>query len=126
MTYLVASLTLDNANSYVMQGASCTQRKVSMVLFVLPSILLLVVIVTVVIVVVIPVVVVVAIVGVVVVAVGSSVPSINKLSFVIVVRTSRAAVIPSVISCQMAALVMVGAADVDVFLGGIYMQDNTE
>ncbi|GJY63923.1 hypothetical protein Tco_0465383 [Tanacetum coccineum] len=48
-------------------GASCTQRKVSMVLFVLPSILLLVVIVvTVVIVVVIPVVVVVAIVRVVV------------------------------------------------------------
>ncbi|GJU37608.1 hypothetical protein Tco_1185962 [Tanacetum coccineum] len=66
-------------------GASCTQRKVSMVLFVLPSILLLVVIVvTVVIVVVIPLVVVVAIVGVVVVVVGSSVPSINKLSFVIV------------------------------------------
>ncbi|GJS85890.1 hypothetical protein Tco_0752431 [Tanacetum coccineum] len=68
-----------------MQGTSCTQRKVSMVLFVLPSILLLVVIVvTVVIVVVIPVVVVVAVVGVVVVIVGSSVPSINKLSFVIV------------------------------------------
>ncbi|GJY71636.1 hypothetical protein Tco_0475339 [Tanacetum coccineum] len=75
MTHLVASLTLDSANSCVMQGASCTQRKVSMVLFVLPSILLLVVIVvTVVIVVVIPVVVVVAIVGVVVVVVVPLVP----------------------------------------------------
>ncbi|GJZ85371.1 hypothetical protein Tco_0650710 [Tanacetum coccineum] len=85
MTHLVASLTLNSANSCVMQGASCTQRKVSMVLFVLPSILLVVVItITVVIVVVISVVVVVAIVGVVVVVVGSSVPSINKLSFVIV------------------------------------------
>ncbi|GKG09155.1 hypothetical protein Tco_0337901, partial [Tanacetum coccineum] len=39
---------------------------------------------------------------------------------------SRAAAIPLVISCQMAASVMVGAADVDVLLGGIYMQDNTE
>ncbi|GKB08416.1 hypothetical protein Tco_0836700 [Tanacetum coccineum] len=36
------------------------------------------------------------------------------------VCASRAAVIPSVISCRMAASVMVGAADVDVFLGGIY------
>ncbi|GKF97327.1 hypothetical protein Tco_0293148, partial [Tanacetum coccineum] len=85
MTYLVASLALDSANSCVMQGASYTQRKVSMVLYVLPSILLLVVIaITVMIVVVISVVVVVAIVGVVVVVVGSSVPSINKLLFVIV------------------------------------------
>ncbi|GJR00206.1 hypothetical protein Tco_0523190 [Tanacetum coccineum] len=85
MTHLVASLTLNSANSCVMQGTSCTQRKVSMVLFVLPSILLVVVIVvTVVIVVVIPVVFVVAVVEVVVVVVGSSVPSINKLSFVIV------------------------------------------
>ncbi|GJR33655.1 hypothetical protein Tco_1209339 [Tanacetum coccineum] len=112
MTHLVASLAPNNANSYVMQGASCTQRKVSMVLFVLPSILLLVVIiVTVVIVVVIPVVVVVVIVGVVV---------------VVVARASRAAVIPSVISCRMAASVMVGAVYVDVFLGGNYMQDNIE
>nr|GEY36665.1 hypothetical protein [Tanacetum cinerariifolium] len=80
MNYLVASLTLDSANLCVMQGASCTQRKVSMVLFstpfvlswggsissdsFLPSILLLVVIiVTVVIVVVILIVIVVAIVG---------------------------------------------------------------
>ncbi|GJT84849.1 hypothetical protein Tco_1066566, partial [Tanacetum coccineum] len=70
MTHLVANLTLDSANSYVMQGASCTQRKISMVLFVLPSIMLLVVIVvTVVIVMVIPIVVVVAIVEVVVVVV---------------------------------------------------------
>nr|GEY30829.1 hypothetical protein [Tanacetum cinerariifolium] len=69
-----------------MQGASCTQRKVSMVLFVFPFVLLLVVsVVMVVIVVVISVVVVVvAIVGVVVVVVGSSVSTINKISLVIV------------------------------------------
>ncbi|GJX84520.1 hypothetical protein Tco_0335294 [Tanacetum coccineum] len=102
ITHLVASLTLDSANSCVMQGASCTQWKISMVLFsipfvlswggsissdsFLPSILLLVVIVvTVVIVVVILVVVAVAIVRVVVVVVvGSGVPSIIKLLFVIV------------------------------------------
>ncbi|GJR27537.1 putative reverse transcriptase domain-containing protein [Tanacetum coccineum] len=66
-------------------GPLLLQFLVSMVLFVLPSILLLVVIVvTVVIGVVILVVVVVAIVRVVVVVVGSSVPSINKLLFVIV------------------------------------------
>nr|GEX65577.1 hypothetical protein [Tanacetum cinerariifolium] len=85
MTYLVTILSPDSANSGVMQGASCIQRKVSMVLFVLPSVLLLVVIVvTIVIVVVISVVVVVVIVGVVVVVVGSSVSSINKLSLMIV------------------------------------------
>nr|GEV33028.1 hypothetical protein [Tanacetum cinerariifolium] len=85
MTHLVTSLTPDSANSYVMQGASCTQKKVSMVLFDLPSILMLVVIVvTVMIVVVISVVVVFAIVGVVVGVVGSSVSSINKLLLVIV------------------------------------------
>ncbi|GKA95469.1 hypothetical protein Tco_0817507, partial [Tanacetum coccineum] len=75
MTHFVASLTLDSANSCVMQGASCTQRKVSMVPFgrispnsFLSSILLVVVIiVTVVIVVVILIVVVVAIVRVVIV-----------------------------------------------------------
>ncbi|GJS61038.1 hypothetical protein Tco_0655822 [Tanacetum coccineum] len=39
---------------------------------------------------------------------------------------SRAAVTPSVISCRMASSVIVGAVDVDVLLGGIYMQDNTE
>nr|GEY86259.1 hypothetical protein [Tanacetum cinerariifolium] len=60
MTYLVASLTHDSANSCVMQGASCTQRKIYM---------LVVIIVTVVIVVVILIVVVVAIVGVVIVVV---------------------------------------------------------
>nr|GEV28569.1 hypothetical protein [Tanacetum cinerariifolium] len=85
MTQLVTSLTPDSANSCVMQGASCTQRKVSMVLFILPSVLLLVVIVVpVVIVMVILVVVVVAIVGVVVGVVSSSVSSINKLLLVII------------------------------------------
>ncbi|GKA37151.1 hypothetical protein Tco_0723716 [Tanacetum coccineum] len=110
MTHLVASLTLDSANSYVMQRASCTQRKVSMVPFVfsiafvlnwvgsissdsfLPSILLLVVIiVTVVIVVVILIVIVVVIVGVVivvaiimVVVVVGGVSSILKLLFVVI------------------------------------------
>nr|GEV18339.1 hypothetical protein [Tanacetum cinerariifolium] len=86
MTYLVASLTLDSENSCVMQGASCTQRKISMVLFstpfvlswggsissdsFLPSILLLVVIIVrVVIVVVILIVIVVVIVGLVIVVV---------------------------------------------------------
>ncbi|GJW09869.1 hypothetical protein Tco_1575696 [Tanacetum coccineum] len=41
---------------------------------------------------------------------------------------SRAAVIPSVISWRMAASVIIGVADVDVLLGGIYqhIQDNTE
>nr|GEV63103.1 hypothetical protein [Tanacetum cinerariifolium] len=91
MTHFAASLTLDSAKSSMMHGASCTQRKVSMVPFVLsipfvliqggsispdsflPSILLLVVIlVTVVIVAVILVVVVVMIVGVVVVAILSA------------------------------------------------------
>ncbi|GKA11218.1 hypothetical protein Tco_0690651 [Tanacetum coccineum] len=106
MTHLVASLTLDSANSCVMQGASCTQRKVSMVPFVfsipfvlswggsinsdsfLPSILLLVVIIIMVVnVVVILIVIIVVIVGVVivvviigVVVVVSGVSSILKLS----------------------------------------------
>ncbi|GJY08512.1 hypothetical protein Tco_0375566 [Tanacetum coccineum] len=99
MTYPVASPTLDSANSCVMQGASCTQRKVSMVSFgrispnsFLSSILLVVVIiVTVVIVVVILIVVVVAIVGVViivaifgVVVVVDGVSFIFKLSFMII------------------------------------------
>nr|GEZ42552.1 hypothetical protein [Tanacetum cinerariifolium] len=84
MTHLVTSLTPDSAKSCVMQGASCKQRKVFMVLFVLPSVLLLVVIVVTVVVVVVISVVVVAIVGVVVVVVGSSVSSINKLSLMIV------------------------------------------
>nr|GEW75790.1 hypothetical protein [Tanacetum cinerariifolium] len=84
LTHLVTSLTPDSANSCVIQGASCTQRKVSMLLFVLPSILLLVVIVVMVVIIVVISVVVVAIVGVVVVVVGSSVSSINKISLMIV------------------------------------------
>ncbi|GJR06248.1 hypothetical protein Tco_0529232 [Tanacetum coccineum] len=39
---------------------------------------------------------------------------------------SRVAAIPLVISYRMAASVIVGAADVDVLLASIYMQDNTE
>nr|GEY65233.1 hypothetical protein [Tanacetum cinerariifolium] len=80
MTHLVTSLTPDSANSCVMQGASCTQRKVSMVLFVLPFVLLLVVIVvTIVIVLVILIFFVFAIVGVVVVVLVSSSNAISKL-----------------------------------------------
>nr|GEV65318.1 reverse transcriptase domain-containing protein [Tanacetum cinerariifolium] len=66
MTYLVASLTLDSANSCVMQGASCTQRKISMI---------------VVIVAIVRVVIVVVIIGVVV---FSDVSSVLKLSFLII------------------------------------------
>ncbi|GJT07094.1 putative reverse transcriptase domain-containing protein [Tanacetum coccineum] len=100
MAYFVASSTLDSAISYVMQGASCTQRKVSMVSFgrispnrfVSSILLVVVIIVTVVIVVVILVVVVFAIVGVVVVVVifgvvvvvVDGVSSIFKLSFTII------------------------------------------
>ncbi|GJW39499.1 hypothetical protein Tco_0065344 [Tanacetum coccineum] len=76
MTHLVAILTLDSANSYVMQGASCTQRAVSMVLFgrispnsFLSSMLLLVGVIVVVFE---------------IVVVGGGVSSIFKLSFVIV------------------------------------------
>nr|GEV21312.1 hypothetical protein [Tanacetum cinerariifolium] len=102
MTYLVASLTLDSANSCVMQGASCTQRKVSMVLFntpfvlswggsisydsLLPSILLLVVIIVMVLIVLVSlIVVIVAIAGVVIVVVDG-VSFILKLSFVIIAK----------------------------------------
>nr|GEZ40198.1 hypothetical protein [Tanacetum cinerariifolium] len=101
MTYLIASLTLDSENSCVMQGASCTQRKVSVVSFgsissdsFLSSILLLVVImvtIVVVVVTVILVIVVIAIVGVgiVVVIIGivvvvGGVSFILKLLFVII------------------------------------------
>ncbi|GKF01263.1 hypothetical protein Tco_0028186 [Tanacetum coccineum] len=116
MTDFVASLTLDSAKSCVMQGASCTQRKVSSLSFVfsipfafsipfvlswggsispdscLSSILLLVVMVViivvtvilVVVVAIIGVVIVVTIIGVVVVVIVNGVPSIIKLSFVIV------------------------------------------
>ncbi|GKC84432.1 hypothetical protein Tco_1140149 [Tanacetum coccineum] len=80
MTYLVASLTPDSARSYVMQGASFTQGTVSSIPFVgsispegfLPPILLLVVIIATVVVTV-----------VVVVTVGG-VPSILKLSFMVI------------------------------------------
>nr|GEX93216.1 hypothetical protein [Tanacetum cinerariifolium] len=94
MTHFIASLTLDSAKSCVMQGASCTQIKVSSVPFIssipfvlsqgssispdsfLSSILLLAVMV---------VIVVVTVIGVVVVDIVGGVPSIIKLSFVIVV-----------------------------------------
>nr|GEX35258.1 hypothetical protein [Tanacetum cinerariifolium] len=89
MTYPVASLTLDSARSYVMQGASFTQGTIFSIPIsggispegLLPSILLMVIMVTVVIIVVILVVVVVAIFGVVFVVGGVS--SIIKLSFMI-------------------------------------------
>nr|GEZ32933.1 hypothetical protein [Tanacetum cinerariifolium]GEZ52574.1 hypothetical protein [Tanacetum cinerariifolium] len=102
MTYPVASLTLDSARSYVMQGVSFTQGTISSIPIggsispegFVPSILLLVlIIVTVVIIVVILVVAVVAIVGavivvtiieVVVVGGGCGVSSILKLSFIII------------------------------------------
>ncbi|GJY66390.1 homeodomain-like protein [Tanacetum coccineum] len=78
MTYLVASLTPDSARSYVMYGASFTQRTVSSIPIVgsispegfLPPILLLVVIIVTVVIVAVILVVVVAIVGVVIVVVG--------------------------------------------------------
>nr|GEV99296.1 hypothetical protein [Tanacetum cinerariifolium] len=97
MTHFIAGLTLDSAKSYVMQGASYTQRKVSSIPFVfsipfvlsrggsispdsfLSFILLLVVMV----VAIIRVVIVVTIIGIVVAVVGA--PSIIKLTFVITV-----------------------------------------
>nr|GEV96004.1 hypothetical protein [Tanacetum cinerariifolium] len=121
MTHLVATLTLDSAKSYVMQGASCTQRRVFMVPFVfsisfvlswgssisldsfLHSILMLVVIVVTVVIVaviliffvvaivgvvivvaIIGVVIFVMIIGVVIVVVVGGIPSIIKLSFMII------------------------------------------
>nr|GFB42542.1 hypothetical protein [Tanacetum cinerariifolium] len=104
MTHLSASLTLDSAKSYVMQGASCSQKRVSMVPFVfsipfvlswggsmsldsfLPSILMLVVIVvTVVIVAVILIFVVVAIVTVVIVVTIIGVVIVVTIIVVVVV-----------------------------------------
>ncbi|GJT59591.1 hypothetical protein Tco_1003124 [Tanacetum coccineum] len=123
--HLVSALGHDKlqtllAGCFPWLGASCTQRKVSMVLFVLPSILLLVVIVvTVVIVVVISVVVVVAIVGVVVVVVVPLVPVFLSVFAMLAACASKAAATLSATSCRMASLVMAGAADVDVLLGGI-------
>ncbi|GJT45581.1 hypothetical protein Tco_0954296 [Tanacetum coccineum] len=96
MTYLVANLTLDSANSCMMQGASCTQGKVSMVSFgristnsFLSSILLVVVVIVVVILIVVVVaivgvVIVVAVIGVVVVVVVGGVSFIIKLSFMVI------------------------------------------
>ncbi|GJT80488.1 hypothetical protein Tco_1054830 [Tanacetum coccineum] len=89
MTYPVASLTLDGARSYVMQGVPFIKRSISSIPIggnispegFLPSILLMVFMVTVVIVAFILVVVVVVIFGVVVVVGGVS--SIIKLSFMI-------------------------------------------
>nr|GEW64006.1 hypothetical protein [Tanacetum cinerariifolium] len=135
MTYLVASLTLDSANSYVIQGASCTQRKVSMVLFstpfvlswggsissdsFLPSILLLVVIIiTVVIVVVILIVFIVAITGVVIVVVGD-VSSILKLSFVIIGWAYA-------FHQDKASSVRVSVANVTLFSSAQLLRENTD
>nr|GEU84049.1 hypothetical protein [Tanacetum cinerariifolium] len=103
MTYLIESLTLDSANPSVLQGASCTQRKVSVVSFgsissdsFLTSIMMLVVImvtVFVVVVTVILVIVVIAIIGVVIVVmiigivVVGGVSSILKLLFLIIAVT---------------------------------------
>nr|GEZ53376.1 hypothetical protein [Tanacetum cinerariifolium] len=149
MTYVVASLAPNSAMSYVMQGASCTQRRVSMVPFVfsipfvlswggsisincfLPFILLLVVIVvTVVVVVVILIFVFVAIVAVVIVVTIIGVVIVVTIVRVVIVVivgvfamvaacAFRATATLSTISCRMAARVMAGVSDVDVLLGSI-------
>nr|GEU53101.1 retrovirus-related Pol polyprotein from transposon TNT 1-94 [Tanacetum cinerariifolium] len=142
MTYLDANLTLDSANSCVMQGASCTQRKISMVLFsipfvlswggnissdsFLPSILLLVVIiVTVVIVVVILIVFVFVIVRVVifvviigVVVVVGDVSFVLKLSFMIIGWTYE-------FHQDKASSVRVPVAIVTLFSSAQLLQENT-
>ncbi|GJZ91038.1 hypothetical protein Tco_0662965 [Tanacetum coccineum] len=141
MTYHVASPTLDSAGSYVMQGAPFTQGTIPSISIggrispegFLPSILLVVVIIVTAVVVI-----VILIVGVVV----DDVSLILKLSLsfplfttgislvqcsywdlsefaMVAACASRVAVIPLVISCQMAAKVMAGVSDVDVLLGGI-------
>ncbi|GJS32110.1 hypothetical protein Tco_0530492 [Tanacetum coccineum] len=137
MTHLVAISTLDSANSCVMQGASCTQRAVSMVIFgrispnsFLSSMLLLVVIIVMVVfVVVIWVVIFVnVIVGVIIVVVFGIVVVVplvpvfllGLLALAIDAACAfRAEEMPSLISCRMAAKVMAGVSDVDVLLGGI-------
>ncbi|GKD49788.1 hypothetical protein Tco_1278764, partial [Tanacetum coccineum] len=137
MTHLVAISTLDSANSCVMQGASCTQRAVSMVIFgrispnsFLSSMLLLVVIIVMVVfVVVVLVVVVIAIVGVVIVVVFGIVVVVVPLVPVFLLVLSvfamlaacafKAVATLSATSCRMAAKVMAGVSDVDVLLGGI-------
>nr|GFB30002.1 hypothetical protein [Tanacetum cinerariifolium] len=136
MTYLIASLTLDSANSCVMQGASCTQRKVSVVSFCsissdsfLPSILLVVVITVtavVVVVTVILVIVVIAIVGVVIVVViigivvvVDGVSSILKLSFVIIGWAYA-------FHQDKASSVRVPVANVTLFSSAQLLQENTD
>ncbi|GJU62502.1 hypothetical protein Tco_1244337 [Tanacetum coccineum] len=74
MTYPVTILTLNSARSYVMQGASCTQRKNSKVLFRRPFVIVIVRVVAVV--------TVIAIIRIVVVVDGVS--STFKLSFTII------------------------------------------
>ncbi|GKE33706.1 hypothetical protein Tco_1453028 [Tanacetum coccineum] len=145
MTHLVANLTLDSANSCVMQGASCTQREVSMVFlgrispnsFLSSMLLLVVIIVMVVFVVVIWVVIFVnVIVGVIIVVVFGIVVVVVPLVPVFLLGllalaidaacAFRAEEMPSLISCRMAAKVMAGVSDVDVLLGGILStEDNT-
>nr|GEX66867.1 hypothetical protein [Tanacetum cinerariifolium] len=112
----------------------------------LPSILLLVVIIVAVVIVAVILVVVVinAIVGVVIVVASIGVVVVVMTIGIVMVDgvfllglsafamaaacASRAAATPSVISCQMVASVIVGVADVDVLLGGIYqhIHANTE
>ncbi|GJU60399.1 hypothetical protein Tco_1238165 [Tanacetum coccineum] len=110
MTYPVASPTLDSAGSYVMQGAPFTQGTIPSIPIggsispegFLPSILLLVF----------P-----------LFATGISLGPVFLLGLsafaMVAACASRAAVIPSVMSCWMAAKVMAGVSDVDVLLGGI-------
>ncbi|GJX61113.1 hypothetical protein Tco_0294013 [Tanacetum coccineum] len=102
MPNLVASLTLDSTRTYVMQGAPFTQETVSSIPvggsmspegFLLPVMMLVV-----------------------------ELFLLGLLAFAMVVAcASRAAVIPLVMSCWMAARVMAGVSDVDVFLGGYGM-----
>ncbi|GJY94649.1 hypothetical protein Tco_0511010, partial [Tanacetum coccineum] len=134
MTHLVAISTLDSANSCVMQGASCTQRAVSMVIFgrispnsFLSSMLLLVVIIVMVVfVVVIWVVIFVNVIVGVIIVVVFGIVVVGLLALAIDAACAfRAEEMPSLISCRMAAKVMAGVSDVDVLLGGILStQDN--
>ncbi|GKD92918.1 hypothetical protein Tco_1372755, partial [Tanacetum coccineum] len=109
-------------------GASCTPREVSMVFFgrispnsFLSSILLLMVIIVAAVTIMV-IRVVVAIVGVVIVVVVPLVLVflLGLLALAIDATCAfRAKEMPSLISCRMAAKVMAGVSDVDVFLGGI-------
>nr|GEY18629.1 hypothetical protein [Tanacetum cinerariifolium] len=82
MTYLVASLTHDSANSCVMRGASCTQRKIYMLVVIIVTVVIVVVTLIVVVVAIIGLVIVVVIIGIVVVF--GDVSFVLKLSFVII------------------------------------------